>query len=377
MKLTDEQIDKLISNSRWREVIENLTGIIKTDEATLNNYAAFICAVSKGKYVNCFKAAFACFVQPIINFLGFQFFDEKNSNNIPLNIYYISRFMLFISSTKYNDALMTINKLINIEEKPQYYFQRSKLYSIQRKHKLALEDLNKAIELSANESLLYYHRAIVKQRINDIQGACTDLDNAINIQPNNCDYYILRGTLYENLEHYKNATDDFKKALRINPEKAEAYQEIAWCKYKLNKPSEGIAFINIATRLDEKNPSSYYIKGCLLNALLKYDEAINELEIALSLDNQSDKNWSSKIHYHKALAEFRLKKYNDAQYDINYAIKLNSKDIAFFLLAMDIEYFGLKDYYTAKGHAKTILSMDDHNQRAINAIKEINEIISF
>lgn len=395
--ITDEEIEKLLLNSQWRKVIEYLIDIVRSNEATFHDYAAFIDAVSSGEFEDCYEIAFNCFIKanssseanpvmlrilylridPIIKTLGFRYFDDENSNNIPKDFYLRARFMLYIAASKFNDAIAAITELIDYSKRPAYYFQRSKIYGIQKKYKLALNDLNSAIELAPSDSMLYYHRALLKQKIHDIQGAIFDFDTAINYNSQNYQYYFARGMLHENFEHYKNALDDFKKTVQLNPNNVKAFQEIAWCKYKMKKPEEGFSFVNIALQLDEKNAGSYYIRGCILNALLRYDEAVFDFETAISYDNQSNKMWTSKLWHQKAWSEFRLEKFQEAQNDINQAIKLNPRNLSYYFLAMDIEFFGIKDYYAAKGYAKTILKLDNQNQRAIAAMMEINEKIAF
>lgn len=396
MKISDKEIDELIANSQWRKVIENLIEIIQNDNASLHDYTAFVEAVSRGEFEDCYEIAFNCFIkasqiqgvpanilhklyaltEPIIKRLNFFYFDDKNSKNIPVEFYLRARFMLFITASKYNDAILTINKLIQQKPAPEYYFQRSKIFGMQKKFKFAIEDINTAIKIQPSE-FLFYQRALLKQKMRDYKGALFDFDSAINCNSKNFQYYFDRGMLQENMEHYKNASDDFKKVVKLNPGYVEAFQELAWCKYKMQKPQEGLTFINIAMQLDKNNAGSFYIKGCIDNSMKKYGEAILSLSQAILLDNQSDKTYSAKFYHQKAWSEFQLKKYAEAQKDINKAITLNPKNISFYFMAMDIEFFGIKNYYAAQGYAKTILKMDNQNQRAIAALKEINDKIAF
>lgn len=395
--ITDEEIEKLLVAGQWRKVIENLLDVVQSNQATFHDYAAFIDAVSQGGFEDLYEMAFNAFIsansfkdvnhillrgiylhiEPIIKSLGFAYFDDRNSHHIPLEFYLRARFILFISSSKYFDAINVINKMIEMQPLAASYFQRSKIYGIQRKFKLAIQDMDKALELAPTDSFLYYNRGLLKQKIRDYRGAQYDFDTAINYNSKNSDYYFSRGLLHENTEQYKNAIDDFKKTVQLNPKFIKGFQEIAWCKFKMRKPEDALPFINIAMQLDDTDASNYYIRGCILNAMLKFEDALIDLSNAIALDNRSDTMWTSKIYNQKAWAELKTNKIKEAQADINTAIKLNSKDISYLFLAMDIEFFGTKDYYLALGHAKAILRIDPQNQRAISAITEIENKIGF
>lgn len=391
MKYTDAQIEQLLLDRDYFKVVDALVDIVQTEEATFHDHAAFIDAVSSAGYTDCYELAFQSFIKantsknanpivlkglylridPIIKALGFRYFDAENSHNIPRDFYLRAKFMLYIAGSKYSDALTVISTLINEDERPTYYFQRSKLYSIQKKYQLALADLDKAIELAPNDATLYYHRALLKQKLHDIQGAFFDYESAINFNSKNYNYYFARGMLNETFEHYKNALDDFKKTIQLNPNYVQAFQEIAWCKYKLNYMKEALSFINIAIQMDKQNAGNFYIRGCIHNALAQHKEAVADEDIAIKLDNQSNRMWSSRLWHQKAWAEFRLENYEQAEADINQAIKLYNKNLSFLFLAMDIQIFGTKNFYNAMGICKEILKIDSENQRALLAKTEI------
>ncbi len=393
MKYTDEQIEKLLLDRDYFKVVDALVDIVQTDEATFHDHAAFIDAVSSAGYTDCYEIAFQSFIKanttknanpivlkglylridPIIKALGFRYFDAENSHNIPRDFYLRAKFMLYIAASKYNDALVTISMLIDEDERPTYYFQRSKLYSIQKKYQLALMDLDKAVEMAPTDATLYYHRALLKQKLHDIQGAFFDFESAINFNSQNYIYYYSRGMLNESFEHYKNALDDFKKTIQLNPNYVQAFQEIAWCKYKLNYMKEALSFINIAIQMDKNNAGSYYIRGCINNTLMKHQEAAQDEAFAIKLDNQSNKMWTSRLWHQKAWAEFRMENYEQAEADINQALKLYNRNLAFLFLAMDIQIFGTKNFYNAMGICKEILKLDPDNQRALMAKKEIED----
>jgi tetratricopeptide (TPR) repeat protein len=392
-KYTDKEISELIVAENYPKVIEYLKDVVKTEEASFHDLAAFIYSVSHFKETKLYPLAFDCFIKAnlmrnpnpillrnlyifideIVEVLGFRYFDEVNSKNISREFYLKARFMLFIKANKYLDAINTMTQLIKERALPVYYFQRSKVYFLTNKFKLAIQDLDEGIKLAPTIGQLYFHRGLVKQRINDIQGALFDFDSAINFEPNNFVYYYKRGVLHEDLGRFKNALDDFKKSVQLNPNNVSAMQEIAWCKYNMHSYREAMYFADLSTKMAPHNCSGHYIKGCIFSAVKDFDNALNSLELAAKNDNQSNKSWSARLWYQSALTSFLAKKFDKAQQDIIKAIQLKKNIIAFLILAMDIEFFGMHNWISAKNYCESVLKIDNQNQRALAAKTEIDK----
>lgn len=396
MKSSDTEIAELLNSQKYSEVIELLDGVVTSDGASFNTLSAYIIAASELQDKKLYPKAFDCFVRAnlvrnanpvllrtlylkienIIKVLGLTYFNNSNSNNIRKDFYLRARFLLFISTNKLVDALNTISALIEDKPLPSYLFQRSKIYVLQKKYKLAVKDLDDALKGAPTDGVLYYHRGLLKQRMNDIQGALFDYDSAVNYSPNNSTFYFKRGILYEDLGRFKNALDDFKKSVQLNPSNVLAFQELAWCKYNLRSFKEAMYFIEIAIRLEPNNAGAHYVKGCILTTVGMYPQALEELEFAAKNDNQSNKAWSARLWFQTALATFLDGQFEKARQDIAKAMLLRPNIIGFLILAMDIEFFGTKDFYAAKGYCQAILKIDAENERALAAQVQINSKLS-
>ena len=136
---------------------------------------------------------------------------------------------------------------------------------------------------------------------------------------------------------------------------------------------EAMYFADIATKLDFHNAGSHYVKGCILTAVGMYKQALEELEFAAQNDNQSSKPWSARLWFQTALASFLDEQYEKARADIAKALQIRPNIIPFLILAMDIEFFGKKDFYSAKGYCQAILKLDPENQRALSAQVQIDQ----
>lgn len=379
---------------QWNKLVALLQDIIKTDNADFEDYEGYILGVLKSKNQRCYSDAINCFIkaenlpqinpekmkslyikiEPIIETLGIKYFDNTNTNNIDREFYLKSRFLLFLKSKKNIDALNTLTELINEFGKSQYYFQRSKIYAMQNKFKESLNDLNFAIKINPSNANYYYHRAILNHKLHQDSGSLIDLGSAINIDKENAEYYFFRGTVSLAMQKYKNAEEDFKKALQLSPNEARIYQQLASCKQKQNNFDEAITFIDKAIERDKSDPSNYFIRGIIYNQSKKYKEAIADFDNALKTDNESDKRWSAKVWYQKAWAEFKTEQYKEAQKNIAKALSYDNRILAYYYLAMDVEIFGTKNYYNARGFCSQILRKDPTNKRALKAKEKIIEL---
>lgn len=137
----------------------------------------------------------------------------------------------------------------------------------------ALDELNKAIELEENDALTYFSRAIVHHNKNDIKSAHRDYSKAIDLKPDMIDAYYNRAQAIlsdkDNLtdEILNNALKDFETALQY----------------------------------DEKFLDAYYYKAVVLMKLKRYNDAVQALDKAISIDNQAV--------YAKALKKLIMTKY--------------------------------------------------------------------
>ncbi|MBQ2644839.1 hypothetical protein IJG14_04615, partial [bacterium] len=157
MNLSDAQINNLLKNSQYEDVIKNLCEIVKTDNATFNNYYAFIEAVVSFLDTKNYPLAYNCFIkanflenknsenlkklykkaETIIKYLGFNYFNDNNTYKIQRDFYLRARFMLYMYATKYQNALDTLSVMIKENPSSENFYIRSKFYIMQNKYKFA------------------------------------------------------------------------------------------------------------------------------------------------------------------------------------------------------------------------------------------------
>lgn len=98
----------------------------------------------------------------------------------------------------------------------EIYYVRANIYSTIQKHKEALNDLNKAIELNPKKAFYYSKRGIEKSNLWDFKGALRDIDTAIELEPNEYHFYLVRSLVNQKQKKYKEAIVDMDKAIKLN-----------------------------------------------------------------------------------------------------------------------------------------------------------------
>lgn len=122
----------------------------------------------------------------------------------------------------------------SIQLNPSYidaYNQRAILqYDLFDNINMAIDDISKAIELSPQDSYLYYNRSIFYNLKNEPQLEYQDLNTSIKLNPNNTEALQSRGILLLKFEHAVDAISDFDKVIFLEKNNSEAYLSRALAK---------------------------------------------------------------------------------------------------------------------------------------------------
>ncbi len=187
----------------------------------------------------------------------------------------------------------------------------------------ALADFNQAISLNPKLAIAYIGRGTLKfQKLNDLQGALADFNQVISLNPKLAIAYINRGALkHEKLNDYQGALADFNQAISLNPKLAIAYNNRGTLKYE-NNPQGALADFNQAISLNPQDALAHYNRGTLK------DEKLNDPQGSLADYNRAiSLNPKLAIAYNnRGLLKFQ--KLNDPQgalADYNQSISLNPK----------------------------------------------------
>ena len=120
---------------------------------------------------------------------------------------------------EYQKLLNECTSAIKIDKDSPPYFARAVLYKfaywIPKNYLLALDDINKAIELNPDKAYLFTTRGQIKLKLNRNESAMEDFNLAINLNPESRDAYSSRGELKKKLKDFRGALDDKSKKNKL------------------------------------------------------------------------------------------------------------------------------------------------------------------
>lgn len=155
----------------------------------------------------------------------------------------------------------------------------------------ALADLNRAIELQADDRLLYYCRALLFKHLDDAESARSDLDRTIELDPGYPEGWQSRGALRRDLRDYEGAATDLSKAIALNPSFLRAWTDRAETRIRMRQLDAAALDIEKAMKLDSNSVWAWHARGYLL--LLRRDVAgaLSALQQAIECDPKRFKVW--------------------------------------------------------------------------------------
>ncbi|MEM7031237.1 MAG: tetratricopeptide repeat protein [Chloroflexota bacterium] len=110
------------------------------------------------------------------------------------------------------------------------------------------------------------------------------LEQAIEIEPNYMWSYLTLGTQYENLSDYQAAQRWFNEATERFPQKSEPLRRLGWLAANQADTEEAQAYFEAAIERQPKSAWAYYDAGKFFYQIERFEEAIIQLETALSLN---------------------------------------------------------------------------------------------
>ena len=241
---------------------------------------------------------------------------------------YLSHFYL----GQYEQSLQALDKAIEFTPKDFIlYLWKSEVLSSRRSYQEALKAANQAIQNNPDHSIGYFKRAQVKVELEnlrkqiweekDYEDAIADINKALELNPGNASFYIYKGKIYGLKEDYAKAIEYLKKAIKAEPDFATAYAELGLVYAKQGNEQEFTKNLEKALRLKPYSGKLYKVRGNGYFALKKQDKGIRDYEtaIGLSLDLEASPHL---YYYWRGLELYKLEDYEGAVRNFDEAIKL-------------------------------------------------------
>ncbi|MFA4985937.1 MAG: tetratricopeptide repeat protein [Candidatus Brocadiia bacterium] len=189
----------------------------------------------------------------------------------------------------------------------------------------ALDDYNRAIDMSGSEPAFFYNRGLYYLQQNNKESAMRDFRKALDIDPKYVAALFDFGLLLRDTGYIPDAVDSFSRAIAADPEFGEAYYQRGFIYFaQMNKIREAIADLQKAAELVPCT-DVWSLLGDALKKGQQYDKAIAAYTKALEWDPQSDNSFYRRGDCYGLMAEWdkcvadltqaiALGRDNDAQY---------------------------------------------------------------
>jgi len=237
--------------------------------------------------------------------------NNKNHSDVPIEIeleilsqkintqkndphLYVKRGNIYFQLHDFNKAISDFNIALSLDENlQQAYFERGMALARNGQIEAGIKDLSHYIQYNPKSSLAYTKRGVRYIWAQKLDLAQKDLLYAVELDNTNSEAHDDLGVIYAQQKNYNQALKHFSLAIQYDPSYQKAYHNMAMAYVLTNKPEQALSAVNKSLVLDDDSRNSLLLKGEILKALGKENEANRIIEKAEFLP---EGNWSERFH---------------------------------------------------------------------------------
>lgn len=213
----------------------------------------------------------------------------------------------------YDDAIKEFTSCTRVDKKKEAFIFRARLYENKMLYQKAFDYYTKAIKLDSNDAMIYYYRGNLCYEYDRHRLAIKNYTKVLElvdketIKKEYSDIYIKRGNCYRKRCDFTQALDDYNSSLELKRD-IETYYNRAYVQTNLKDSIKDYAkvismekyysnvredkfgayplkscVIERAYEIKKNDSESYYLRGVKFQDEEKYDEAIKDYTKALEI----------------------------------------------------------------------------------------------
>lgn len=203
----------------------------------------------------------------------------------------------------------------------------------------------------------YLNRAVVREKLDDWEGAMADCTSAIRLNMFSDDAFGLRGYLWFQHKEYHNAIEDFNRALKANPENKRILMSRAMVWYEMKKYPEVLNDYSEVIRIDSNYIYAYYNRAMLRAEVGEKNAAIRDLDKVVEMNPDN-----ILIYFNRGLLKMDIRDWYGAYDDFTESIHLYPDFVKAYLARAAVNQ-ELKDFEAAdKDHYLAMQIMDRYKR---------------
>ena len=215
---------------------------------------------------------------------------KTQPNNAAL---YVSRADAYFQLHDFDLAISDYSSAITLDDAlDSAYFGRGLAYGRRRLVDEGIADLDVFLQRNPQSSLGYTKRGVRYLWKRDLVNASKDLKKAIEIDSSNAEAHDDLGVVYSLQDNYNAAVTHFLQTVTLDPSYRKGYHNLAMAFYVMEKDQWALSAINESLKLKPEARDSLKLKGLILKALGRTDEANDFLEDA---EFMPEGNWSERV----------------------------------------------------------------------------------
>ncbi len=226
------------------------------------------------------------------------------------------------SQKRYNEAIQELTRAVEMGvSHPYVYINRANAYAMVDNYEAAFADFSRAISrFNAPDSLFladrdnlaysYYGLGLSYSHLGDYDKAADSYATSLAINPSYAEALANRAAMYLKIKLYASAEEDLKASLTLGLSSPDIYNLLGSAYYYQNKFKLAKECYEKAISLKPEHAQAHSNLGATLSEAGKYEDALNEYQVALSLAEDPTLNQVVSSNIEEVRAALQMKRIN-------------------------------------------------------------------
>ncbi|GEM_PF-5327920 len=218
-----------------------------------------------------------------------------------------NRGLAWYRKREYDKAIKDYDEALRIDPKCELAWNnRGLIWKDKGEYDKAIKDYDEALRLDPKFVIAWNNRGDIEREKGNYDKAIKYYGEVIRLDPKNIDGWNNRGYIWKLKKKYENAIQDFTEVLRLDPENVYAWNSRGFCSRRTGKYYNALNDYNKALKIDSKNDETLndraWIYATCPNEIFRDGkQAIKDAKQACELSNWKDHRFVDT--YGAALAE--------------------------------------------------------------------------